>query len=250
MPLDARNYYIIRSIPDGPSVMVRRGEGAPRVVSGGARYNVVERPRRTSMVQWVGNDPYRMDVPIMIDGWADERSVERDVASINQMFQSPADLAPPRTVLIDGAVPVKGAKWIIESIDWGDRTIWVADSRGGGYRQRQDATLHLLQLVPETVLQKLSPTTGLRIHKVKSGETGRSIAAKNGVTTAALKKANNKRDLKTIQVGDEVKIPPSVSGTVDINASVFNTEKYGPYQQERFVWKYSLGRDPQRIYNR
>jgi|SRR5215831_4975959 len=232
MPQDASNYYIINSIPNGPSVMVRRGEEPPKIIAGGARYNVIERPRRTSMVQWVGNDPYRMDVSIMIDGWVDSRSVERDVAAINQMFHSPADLTPPRTVLIDGAVPVKGARWVIESIDWGDRTIWVPDNRGNGHRLRQDATLHLLQLIPETVLKKLSPTTGLKIHTVKAGETGRSIAKKHGVTPDAIKKANNKRDLKTINIGDLLKIPPSMSGVLE-GVGPPAPEPYGPFQSER-----------------
>ncbi len=235
MPLDASNYYIISALPDGPSIMCRRGEQAPKIVSGGARYNLVERPRRTSMVQWVGNDPYRMDVSIMIDGWADSRSVERDVAIVNQMFHSPADLAPPRTIVIEGAVPVKGAKWIIEGIDWGDRVIWVPDGRGKGVRRRQDALLHLLQFIPETVLQKLTPTTGLKIHKVKTGETGRSIARKHGVTTSSIKKANNKRDLKTIKPGDTLKIPPSVSGDIDISGGPF---QYGPFRYEYHAQPY------------
>jgi len=229
MPLDASNYYILHSAPNGPSVMVRRGEEAPKITSGGARYETIERPRRTSMVQWVGNDPYKMDLSIMIDGWMDSRNVERDIAAVNQMFHSPADLTPPRTITIEGAVPVKGARWVIEGIDWGDRTIWTTDLHGNGYRQRQDAVLHLLQMVPETVLQKLTPTTGLKIHSVKTGETGRSIAKKHGVTTAAIKKANNKRDLKTLKTGDKIKIPPSTTGTGEYGPF----QPYGPFQSER-----------------
>lgn len=228
MPLDASTYYIIRSLPNGPSVMVVRGEEAPKITGGGARWNTIERPRRTSMVQWVGNDPYSMDLSIMIDGWVDGRSVENDVAKINQMFHSPADLAPPRPIVIEGAVPVKGARWIISSIDWGDRTIWQPDGRGKGYRTRQDAVLHLLQFVPETTLKKLTPTTGLKIHTVKAGETGRNIARKHGVTTAAIKKANNKRDLKTLKTGDKIKIPPTVSGSYYANLPSVNAESLQP----------------------
>jgi len=214
--------------------MVRRGEDPPKITGGGARWETVEHPRRTSMVQWMGNDPYSMDLSIMIDGWADGISVENDVAKINQMFHSPADLAPPRPIVIEGAVPVKGARWIIQGIDWGDRTIWQPDQKGKGFRTRQDCVLHLLQLIPETVLKTLNPTTGLKIHTVKKGETGRNIARKHGVSTHAIKKANNKRDLKTIKAGDKLKIPPTVEGTVDwFNMPSYNPESVEPGHKDQ-----------------
>ena|SRR5215831_2753122 len=222
MPLDASRYYIFRSLPTGPQVMVMRGESPPQITGGGAKWNTIERPRRTSMVQWTGNDPYTMDVSIMIDGWADNRSVENDVARINQMFHSPADLSPPRPIAIDGAVPVKGARWIITGIDWGDRTIWVPDQKGKGYRQRQDAVLHLLQFIPETVLNKLQPTTGLKIHTVKAKETVRTIARKHGVTTHDIKKANNIRDVKVVKPGQKIKVPPSSGTQVGDGTNLFD----------------------------
>jgi LysM repeat protein len=159
-----------------------------------------------------------MDLSIMFDGWVGNVSVEKDIQELNRMFLPNADLTPPRTIMIDGPTPVKGAKWVIEGIDWGTRTIWRSGKGWTkGERLRQDATVHLLQIVPETVLKKLSPTTGLTIHTVKSGETVRKIAAKHGVSVAAIKKANKIRDPKTVKTGQTIKVPPSTSGSTYSN---------------------------------
>jgi FOG: LysM repeat len=209
MPLDARNYYLIRST-NGASVLCRRGQEPPKLISGGARYSVVDRARRKSTVQWEGDDPYRMDLPILLDGWMSGASVEMDVSRLNSMMRSPGDLIPPAKVYIDGAVPVKGAKWAIETIDWGDMVLWTADATSQGYRLRQDATIHLLQFLEPKVLQVATPNMSIPI-TVKAGETAASIAKDNNIPVADLLRANNIRDGKTIKTGVQLVIPPSYS---------------------------------------
>lgn len=217
MPLDASNFYLIRST-SGVSVLVGRGEEAPIITGGGSRFNTITRPRRRSIVQWDGDDPYTMDVSIMLDGWGGRpgftrslHSVEADVARINQMHQSQGDLVPPVQVFVDGALPVKGARWVIVGIDWGTRTIWEADNRGAGHRVRQDAVLHLLQYVAETDLKinKMPPMTTR--YQVKAGETLAMIAAKHGITLQTLKDANGIRDAKSVKTQQIIYIPPSVN---------------------------------------
>jgi hypothetical protein len=217
MPLDDSRYYLIRGT-NGMSVMCYRGQEAPKLMSGGARYSVVDRARRKSTIQWDGDDPYRMDLPILLDGWMGHTSVEHDVALLNNMVRSPGDLIPPPQVYIDGAVPVKGAKWVIETIDWGDMVIWSNDNpranqgdfHGHGYRVRQDAVLHLLQFLEPKVLQVSTPNMSIPI-TVKAGETAASIAKDNNIPVADLLRANNIRDGKTIKTGIQLVIPPSYS---------------------------------------
>lgn len=209
MPLDANRYYLIRST-NGASVLCRRGQEPPKLISGGARYSVVDRARRKSTVQWEGDDPYRMDLPILLDGWMSGASVEMDVSRLNSMMRSPGDLIPPAKVYIDGAVPVKGAKWAIETIDWGDMVLWTADATSQGYRLRQDATIHLLQFLEPKVLQVATPNMSIPI-TVKAGETAASIAKDNNIPVADLLRANNIRDGKTIKTGVQLVIPPSYS---------------------------------------
>lgn len=216
MPLDARNYYLIRAA-NGASVMCRRAADAPKLVSGGARYNVVNRARRKSTVQWDGDDPYRMDVPVLLDGWMQHVSVERDIAKLNTWHQSPGDLVPPVQVSIDGALPVKGARWVIEGIDWGDVVIWgsdtpntlLSDFKGNGYRLRQDAVLHLLQFISPQVLQIAVATNAANPIIVKAEQTLAKIAREFGVTVPAILKANGMRDSKSLKTGQHLVLPVS-----------------------------------------
>lgn len=205
MPLDASKYYLIRS-SSGASVLCYRGDATPKLISGGARYNVVNRARRKSTVQWDGDDPYRMDVPILLDGWMMQISVENDISKLNMMMRSIGDLIPPVKVFVDGAVPVKGGKWVIETIDWGDMVIWSAKQSTKGYRLRQDAVLHLLQFVEPKVLQVATPNTATP-KVVKSGESAAKIARDHNTTVAALLKANNLRDAKQIKAHMRLVVP-------------------------------------------
>lgn len=207
--VNASTQYVIRSTT-GASVTCLRGQDAPTLVSGGARYNVVTRPRRKSTIQWDGDDPYRMDLSIVLDGFVDNKLIESDVAKLNQMMQSQGDFTPPVQVFITGAVPVKGARWVIESIDWGtSMVIWNPSGR-----LRQDAVIHLLQYVPQTVLQTVRPPSATTPYRIKAGDTLASIAARYQVTESALKSQNKIRDPKTIKtkIGQLLLIPPSTFG--------------------------------------
>ena len=215
--LDASKYYAIRSTT-GTRVVVRRGADAPNITGGGARYTIVQRPRRTSMIQWNGDDPYTMDLPILFDGWAlgtygtTSESVEQDIAAVNQMMHSQGELTPPVQVFIEGAVPVKGAKWVIQTITWGSVTIWDTDVKGKGYRLRQDAVIGLLQFFPETVLQFQRKPGTTTPYTVKTLDTLAAIAAKYGVLKSDIMKKNNIRDPKSIKVGQIILIPPAIFG--------------------------------------
>jgi len=196
--------------------MVRRGVDVPQITGGGARFNTIERPRRKSVVQWVGDDPYSMDVSVMFDGYSTGRygmqqvSVEMDIRKVDQMRVSKGSLVPPVQVFIDGALPVKGATWVITGIDWGTETIWNTDARGRGYRLRQDATIHFLQYVQETSLQlnKMPPMTTR--YQVKANQPLDMIAAQNGISLQVLKDANGIRDAKSVKTGQIIYIPPNV----------------------------------------
>jgi|SRR5215469_6028550 len=203
-------YYRIRS-SSGVVIKVLRGSAAPQITGGGARYDTIQRPRRNGQIQWTGDDPYTMDVPILFDGWDQEivsmRNVERDIQQVNNMMHSPGAWVAPVTIKITGAVPVKGGTWVITGIDYGDMVIWDTDKHGKGYRMRQDAVLHLLQFLPETVL-RLNTKAGTTIpHVVKAGETLQSIANRAKTTPAAIKKANNIRDPKSIKAGQRLLVP-------------------------------------------
>jgi LysM repeat protein len=194
----------------GKAVTMRRGDGAPKMTAGGGGWETVDRPRRTGFTEWVGGAPYEMDIPVLFDGWASGRSQEAAISMLNQMKMSPGPWLPPPTVKITGLVPVKGATWVIQNIEWGDSVIWQTDG-DGGYRVRQDAVVQLLQFIAEDRLTIRKQSPPIKLHIVRKGETLAGISKREYGSTkyvAMLKKANNIRDPNHLKQKSTVKLPP------------------------------------------
>lgn len=47
------------------------GEGDIAIEGGGGGWSLVERPEQVALVDWAGYEPWRLTVPIMLDGWVD-----------------------------------------------------------------------------------------------------------------------------------------------------------------------------------
>lgn len=210
--MDQSQYYQINAIDDKTSVVVRRGASAAKITGGGARWKTVNRPKRTSIVLFEGSDPYTVDMPIIIDGWAESDSIEADIAKLNQMKFSHSSLVRPTRVRIDGAMPVKGATWVIADIQWGDNVIWHTDG-DKTFRYRQDCVVQLLQYIPEVALTGIKPfKANDKIVTVKKGQTVKSAAGGDPSKAKAIQKANGIRDPKTVKTGSTLRIPAR-SGT-------------------------------------
>jgi hypothetical protein len=151
MRIPDRFFYTFRSSA-GTVVKTLRGTDAPTITGGEGGWNLIARPRRVSLTQWGGRDPYQMDVPIMFDGWRTQRSVEQDIRRLQAMSVG-SDFSPPPTIKIDGALPIGGATWVITGIDWGTEVYWSQTPRGQYFRLRQDAVVHLTQYIEEQRLK-------------------------------------------------------------------------------------------------
>jgi len=203
-------YYRIVRLDTKTDRLVLRDAASPKLVSVGGRWNVVNRPRRVSFTSWEGSDPYRMDLPILMDGWDDIESVQDDIHFINELRLAQDPFVPPPQIRVYGALPVSSdisGGWVVESIDFGDNVIW----HESGYRLRQDAVLHLLQYIPVKSLE-IKPGSTAHMHTVKPGETLKSISKDEYGTTqywSAIKNANGIRDGKKLP--KKLKIPPIVS---------------------------------------
>jgi hypothetical protein len=202
-------YFYTFTASNGLKVRVLRGDGAPKMVGGGGGWELVKRPRRVSLTQWQGRDPYAMDVPVMFNSVGDDGNVETAISTLNQM-QVGKDNVPPPTVEIEGGVPIKSAKWVITSIDWGDNVIWEATRSGKYVRLRQDAVVHLVQFVQEDRLARPRATAAPRKHVYRKGETLRGIAQKfykDASKWKVIANANGIRDPSHIKDGTALKIP-------------------------------------------
>jgi nucleoid-associated protein YgaU len=147
-----------------------------RSPAGGGGWQVVDRPRRVGLTIWRGREPYQMSVPFLFDGHSRGVSVENAISVLNQM-QMGSDLTPPPNILIEGAIPVKGALWVIgDPIEWGEDVYWVADGEDY-YRTRQDGTISFLQFNPEDFLEIRPQARKLtNRYLTKEGDSLRSIA--------------------------------------------------------------------------
>jgi hypothetical protein len=203
-------FYTFKS-SDGAQVKVLRGDGPPKIVGGLGGWSMVARPRRTSITQWAGREPYQMDVPVLFDGWHDGNSVETDIRTLNKMAIG-MDYDPPPTVTISGALPVGGATWVINAIDWGDDVYWQQTDRGQFYRLRQDALVHLIQYQAVERLQITVTKSLPNSYTVfRKGETLRSIAKSmygDGSRWKDIQKANpSVRDPNKLPLKKSLRIP-------------------------------------------
>jgi len=209
MRIPTKYFYTFRS-SSGAVIKVLRGDNPAQIVGGEGGWQMVDRPRRTSLTQWTGRQPYQMDVPVLFDGWRAQESVERDI----RMFQLMAigrDFTPPPTIKIDGALPVVGATWVITGIDWGTEVFWSQTQRGQFYRLRQDAVAHLLQYQEEERL-KITITNSLpNTYITSAGDTLKDIAKAmygNGSRWKEIQQANPKiRDPNKIPAKTTLRIP-------------------------------------------
>lgn len=211
MSVIADRYYYTFRASSGAVVRVLRGDGPPTMVGGGGGWSVENRPRRIGFTLWQGRDPYRMDVPVLFDGWPDD-SVEDDIARLNQM-QIGGDLQEPPTITISGAVPIKGATWVIEGIDWSsdDENVYWVRQQGSDFRLRQAATIHLLQFKAEERLKVTVARALPNVYITKKGDTLRSVARDmygNASKWTVIKKANPKiKDPNNIPAKTRLTIP-------------------------------------------
>jgi hypothetical protein len=210
MTIAAKYYYTFRA-SNGVQVKMLRGDGIPKPTDGVGGWTIVQRPRRTAITQWDGRNPYSMDVPILFDAVNSGASVENDVAKLFQMGVG-SDFDPPPTVQIDGGLPIKGATWVINGIQWGDDVIWNQDGKSDPYRQRQDAVVSLVQYRPDARVKILTTKSLPNLYIVhRKGETMRSIAKVmygDGSKWTRIKNANPSiRDPNHLKVNTKLRIP-------------------------------------------
>lgn len=203
-----------------PNVRVKRGFAPPRIESGHARWEVVDRVKRRSAVLFSGSDPLRMSVPILFDGWSSKTSVEHEISNIERMRHIIG--GEPPIVKVAGGVPAKGISWVIEGIDYTDQAvIWI--TKGGvQVRSRQDMTINLLEKIDAEIIILGSGTPGNSrgnapsktrpgVYIVKAGDAnlGR-IAVKLYHDRKMWKKiadANGIRDPNNISVNQQLVLP-------------------------------------------
>lgn len=191
-----------------PTTLVRSGRLA--------RLTDVDRPRRTSAVEWAGTDPFTIEFTLRLDGYPDE-SVHDRLAVLEQMagIHRP-DEEPPRVRLrYSGFSQVR---YVIAGLDQGPEV-----RRDDLAIVRVDIAVTLREwVVPDLVVTparraqqrveaapETSQTAG-RTHTVVSGDTLWALAVKHlgsGPRWQEIADANGVRDPRLLQIGTVLRLP-------------------------------------------
>jgi hypothetical protein len=139
---------------------------------------------------WQGGEPFLLQLPVMLDDYAERGSVERAVRVLNRIARGD-EHTPPGIVEL-GGIPLPVDEWVIESLDYGDPIRAQNDLR----LLRQPVTLMLREYVPAQYVQLrrrryAAPfrgrTKGVR---AKEGETATSLARRVRVHWTDLRELN------------------------------------------------------------
>jgi hypothetical protein len=202
------------------SVVAKPGDGVPVVTDGYGTIETITRPLRRGLTRWTGSNPLTLTIPILLDGYRTGRSIEPQIADLEQM--AAVDGGEPMHVTIDctgNIVPHHDDhKWLVTGLDFGE-----AISSHRGRRLRQAITVQVTAVVEATTeksVAKRNKGSGnhARRYRVKAGDTLRSIARKvlgDPDRWVDIRRANNITDPRIVGkpgkkigcVGTVLKIP-------------------------------------------
>lgn len=135
------------------------------IIQGYGGWTEQDRARRRTLTIYTGPKPFKLDLPILFDGFSTDTSVEEQVKTLESMAMPSKFNAPPPQVKITGHVPGNDLTWVIDDITWGETMRKV-----GGTLVRQHMVVHLLEYVTSDIA-KVSATAKVQTksrHKSKN----------------------------------------------------------------------------------
>lgn len=192
------------------------GDGPVQPTGGAGGYATIERPRKPPVTNWQGSPAKTMSLPLIIDGYKEDRSVENECVIVERWGKVlPGDARTP-IVQLDGKLNGTGIEWVVDGIDWGQEERDPLT----GYRIRQVVTLDLIQfidapirVIPQPVVPVVKPPA-YKIYTAKTGDTLSKIAArqlKNSKRWKEIKAVNPAPKIKTakqkLKPGRKLKVP-------------------------------------------
>lgn len=177
-------YVTLTTSAPSLSVQARLDEAVPQLTGGGGGWVEVQRPGKSSLVEWQGGTAEKLVLSIYFDGWIARTSVQRQVDDLQSMSIRHKGSAQPPIVSVDGHVRGAGTAWVIQDdIQWGDE---LRDETSGELL-RKAAVVNLIASEPGTVAvaarQPGTPPFFAR-HTAAKGDTLQTISMLYyGVTT-------------------------------------------------------------------
>jgi hypothetical protein len=172
------------------SVTARLDDEPPKMTAGYGGWERLERRYRLPILEWQRGDLYGMSVGLKLDGFRDDRSVEREIAIVEQMARTPGGEDPPPILYADGPLPrSKRVRWVIESLEWGESS-WK-----GQVRVRQQVSVLLAQFEEDEKLRMFRPKRGAAVNWYTVKEGGQSLER---IAADRLKSAKRWREIRDL----------------------------------------------------
>jgi LysM repeat protein len=215
MPDDLRQ-VVIRSSALDIQITATMGPTNPVVAGGYGNWEIITRPHRQSLTNYIGHSPFTMSLDLMLfEDLQNETSIEKKFKDLERMSRPSTDLNPVRPPIIrltGHMIPHTDIPWVIQDMQWG-----LTRRRLGSpfHRYLQQVTLSLLEHVAGADVEqnKVQPGHGApkyRMYIVKHGDTLQSIAKKLLGTTKRWKeiaRLNRIHDPRHLTVGSKIRVP-------------------------------------------
>lgn len=198
---------------------VLMGDGPATPTGGVGGWQQQPRPDAKSLTEWSGQDTFTQSVPILINGYKEENSVQGQANDIIALGRNTTDDEVPPVFRIFGAIWMPWLQWVLEDVEWTDEVIRDTDTT----LLRQEVVLHIAEFEdPDEVRIKRVrhpygtgkgggtnyPTNEYIVHK---GDTVKKIAAKvygDPSRWKVIADKNNIRDPnKELKPGRIIKLP-------------------------------------------
>ena len=192
------------------------GPTPPAFAGGYGGWETIERPKRRPLNSWKAIPARTLELDLLLDGYADGQSKERDIAALERVATGSANTPPPPVQIAGPGIPGSSLTWLIDDLTWGAALIDES-----GQRTRATLQLKLVERIDDQLLaitnpaKNLKPATGKR-YRVKRGDTLTKIAARQlgsakrwrEIAKLNVRKGHPRRSVKDVVVGEILRLPP------------------------------------------
>lgn len=202
----------IRVTGPGVDLTLPLGADTPDLPSGFSNIEDVDRADKKPITHFTGLTTTRMTVPILLDGFADDRDQQ---PVLSQILALAAPSGDPVTLTVTGPLPLTGRQWWVDDLDLGD-----LERNTAGVLLRQALTLTLVEPeLGEALPTAVAPASGGKgaggaaptTYTTKKGDTLLKVSQRVFGTTAAAKQIgdlNGIRDVrKELAAGRTLRLP-------------------------------------------
>lgn len=136
-------------------ISIPMGEG-PAVPTGGfGGWKAVQRQDDVSVTDWEGQEPLTQDVPLLLNGYESDESVEREWNTVKKLGRDPnGDEHKPPAFKVFGPIDgPEGKSWVLAEGGIEVNPASILKRPGSGELLRIEFTLHLLEYIRPGVIR-------------------------------------------------------------------------------------------------